>query len=782
MKKIYTLVVVSMFLVSLQLHARNNAKNYNQPGKAEICDITGTDFGDCPNSYSTLLSSNGPRHTFNPTVYLGDTIDVEQNGFPSVNSDGDDLNNLDDEDGVIWPWAVQKGNPVAIIVKSHSNTGLLNAWIDYNRDGDFGDPGEKIFTDLPMLAGNNNLTIVVPNNAGVGMTYARFRISTQPGLNYFGAAIDGEVEDYQINITTIGNGLKWLQPFNPNLPGLHNHGYINGQNTVQVVLADDWRCNGGQVAAISWWGNYEVNNNIEIRGQGIDHFHLAIHSSSPAANCLPVEPPVWTADIPLYEALESSTGVINPEGSTIYQYSYFLNEPFNQTEGNLYWLEISAVAVSNNAPPLWRWQESLRSDNPVLCGAVTKTFTNGSPSPWSLISFPNHPFANLAFEIHSLLPVLEFGDAPDPGYPTLRASNGARHWTMASGYYLGSLIDLETNGQPTIEATGDDTNTSDDEDGVAFSGDLITGQSLTITVTASVAQAYLQGWIDFNCDGDWYDLGEHVIINHVTTAGPNTFTIPVPASAVTDTTYLRFRFSSVPNLNVTGLAPNGEVEDYMKVIKEPQCLKDFGDCPNSYSTLLTADGARHVYNMDVFMGDTLDPEPDGIPSPNADGDDLAALDDEDGVTWPWAISRGSPCVVVVKSHGPGAYLSAWFDFNIDGDFADAGEKIFSDVPLAAGDNNLTFVVPASAGVGNTFARFRLSTQTGLNYFGEAGNGEVEDYKVSVVANAEGLKWKQPFNPNLPGLHDHGYMNGQTNLQVVLADDWLCNGGMVTDIA
>jgi hypothetical protein len=37
---------------------------------------------------------------------------------------------------------------------------------------------------------------------GGGLTYARFRLSTAGGLSPLGAAADGEVEDYQVNIVT----------------------------------------------------------------------------------------------------------------------------------------------------------------------------------------------------------------------------------------------------------------------------------------------------------------------------------------------------------------------------------------------------------------------------------------------------------------------------------------------------------------------------------------------------------------------------------------------------
>ncbi|EVU11455.1 hypothetical protein D046_7367A, partial [Vibrio parahaemolyticus V-223/04] len=45
------------------------------------------------------------------------------------------------------------------------------------------------------------------------------------------------------------------------------------------------------------------------------------------------------------------------------------------------------------------------------------------------------------------------------------------------------------------------------------------------------------------------------------------------------------------------------------------------------------------------------------------------------------------------------YLSAWFDWNRDGDFADEGEQVFTDQLLAAGNNTLPFIVSELATAG-----------------------------------------------------------------------------------
>ena len=78
---------------------------------------------------------------------------------------------------------------------------------------------------------------------------------------------------------------------------------------------------------------------------------------------------------------------------------------------------------------------------------------------------------------------LDWGDAPDPAYPTLAANNGASHILTANGPVLGALVDAEPDGQPNGTATGDDNSGLADEDGVAFATPLLPGQQACVNVT-----------------------------------------------------------------------------------------------------------------------------------------------------------------------------------------------------------------------------------------------------------------------------------------------------------
>jgi hypothetical protein len=158
---------------------------------------------------------------------------------------------------------------------------------------------------------------------------------------------------------------------------------------------------------------------------------------------------------------------------------------------------------------------------------------------------------------------------------------------------------------------------------------------------------------------------------------------------------------------------------------------DFGDAPSYYGTLDADGGAKHGAEGNLFLGAIIDDEHDGQPSFGTDGDDLAGLDDEDGITFSSPLAAGELATLNAIATGAGL-LNAWIDFNADGDWDDADEQIFADVALAGGVNPLSMAVPGGAILGDTYARFRFDSGGGLTPYGVAWDGEVEDYRVSIV--------------------------------------------------
>jgi uncharacterized membrane protein len=165
-----------------------------------------TDFGDAPDTYGTTLARDGARHlAIGPQ--LGLNRDPENDATATANALGDDTTGqVDDEDGVILPGLFVAGTCDCSgtglgnqIIVNATGPGYLDAWIDFNRDGDF-DANEKIASSFRIAAGANTLVPSIPATASAGSSFARFRLSSVGGLGPIGAASDGEVEDYAVQL------------------------------------------------------------------------------------------------------------------------------------------------------------------------------------------------------------------------------------------------------------------------------------------------------------------------------------------------------------------------------------------------------------------------------------------------------------------------------------------------------------------------------------------------------------------------------------------------------
>jgi hypothetical protein len=97
---------------------------------------------------------------------------------------------------------------------------------------------------------------------------------------------------------------------------------------------------------------------------------------------------------------------------------------------------------------------------------------------------------------------------------------------------------------------------------------------------------------------------------------------------------------------------------------------DFGDAPKSYRTLLGQNGPRHIVDPKLRMGGKNDYDLDGMPSPDADGDDTNGTDDEDGIDdSQLTLIEGTIPKIEVQvrnTTGKNAWLTGWIDYDGDG--------------------------------------------------------------------------------------------------------------------
>jgi len=184
-----------------------------------------------------------------------------------------------------------------------------------------------------------------------------------------------------------------------------------------------------------------------------------------------------------------------------------------------------------------------------------------------------------------------------------------------------------------------------------------------------------------------------------------------------------------------------------------------GDAPPSYEP---TNSARHnfIFEEGYYLGSQQDGEVDPQNSADALGDDTDADgDDDDGVTregadWYdqvlWANSSQFYTLTVVANR-PG-YVHVWLDLNGDGDWADPGEQIATDLALEAGINYTPTFAVTDDYTGTTFMRFRFTDEPSsikpVGIGGVVSRGEVEDYLIRIdgCADLELTKTVVPTRP------------------------------------
>lgn len=172
---------------------------------------------------------------------------------------------------------------------------------------------------------------------------------------------------------------------------------------------------------------------------------------------------------------------------------------------------------------------------------------------------------------------------------------------------------------------------------------------------------------------------------------------------------------------------------------------DFGDAPDAtsgtgpgnYQTRAADSGPSHGIVSGLHIGSAPDADDGGLQNSTASSDDNLDSDDE-GFTLSDAIfiaeGQSASIDVNVTNTVADATLYGWIDFDQDGVF-ETSERAVAQVVNGTVDGTVTLVFPASATgtAGQTYARFRLSTDASASIpTGAAANGEVEDHQVTIL--------------------------------------------------
>jgi hypothetical protein len=104
----------------------------------------------------------------------------------------------------------------------------------------------------------------------------------------------------------------------------------------------------------------------------------------------------------------------------------------------------------------------------------------------------------------------------------------------------------------------------------------------------------------------------------------------------------------------------------------------------------------------------------------------------DATSFSGTVAQGESYPLTLQAGGNGKkYISAWIDYNQDGDFEDEGEQV-AWVSTKKGEPVITSVnIPSDAVMGSTRLRVSVSQQKDLEPCGTIAHGETEDYTLVI---------------------------------------------------
>ncbi|MBN2473844.1 MAG: PKD domain-containing protein, partial [Pirellulales bacterium] len=713
--------------------------------------VQGIDFGDAPEGpYPTTRDRNGAMHYIHPQepLFLGEFVDAEPDGQPNADATGDDVldGSPDEQDDVNFLTPLWAGGTAEIEVYA-SGDGYLQAWIDFNGNGDWGDPEDRVFLDKALVGGFNLLTFDVPNSAAAGSTFARFRFSTARGLDFVGLAHDGEVVDYQVQVqawdfgdapkpypTQLPDGAR--HPIRPDGPWLGDRAdFPDSESDGQpqsAALGDDNDGNddedGLKIPQLQVGRDAEIE--VTVGTGSLNQAYVGIWIDldqdgvwqNPGERVFGGYLPAGVHKIPVVVPREAVAGTTFLRARIA---NHSLTPQGIAEDGEV---EDYRVEIVGNLPPV------ADPNGPYIVDEGTPVTLDGSgsydPDPGDhIFSYEWDLDDDGVYDTYGPGPLFEhtwLDDTVTPVWLQVTDTSGESDAASTMVEILNARPEVSPASVPSVEM------------GQTFALDLATFTDAGVldTHTARI------DWGDETIEpGDVREEGGSGAVSgmHVY-AAPGDYPVSV---RVTD------------DDGGWGIA-----DLTIRVLPV-----DFGDAPQPYPTTRNMNGARHRAMTDYFdhmihFGNIVDEEGDGQPHFDAQGDDLADIDDEDG-TWAYGEMWGgsfplAPTITLgvnahVDTYYQHAYVNTWIDLNADGDWDDPDEHILVDydvVSLPAGVLELPMPGWVTEPV-YTFARFRISSEPGLSYTGYAPDGEVEDVPVEIV------KLELVSDPNGPYFGDEG---------------------------
>ncbi|MEC6796469.1 GEVED domain-containing protein [Photobacterium sp. S4TG1] len=728
------------------------------------------DWADAPTAdgYFTELVNDGPRHQTDVGLpYLGANLpDNENDGQPTTLADGDDTNGItpDDEDGFTQPTInsiIVSGDTVSLTVPVvTSGNDNLYGWIDFDANGIF-DTDEKQTVNV-TVSGNTQLDFNVPTDVQLVDTFVRLRIcsSTETCNAPTGSAADGEVEDHLISLKPVGDlelslvmdpgvNVTLGIPFNV-VVSVENKGATIAYNTkVTLPIPTGYSFvkayAGDGVTEITTYDLITGELDLGAIGLGFNDYaviRLAPQDlSAPAINAEIIETGISDIDSTPNNGFgngEDDTDIVTPIISNTVQPN-ICEAPVVFEGGDAYLAANGEYVVTPNATNqqgyLWSY-EYIDLNQPMYAELAVylgdRTCNIGCPT-------------GIESGADGMTFVLSADSRDLNAFGAFGGGLGVGDIFGATPVSPSVVFEFDTFDNTFIGATDDAVGGQYiDHTGVYLNGDVYTPDAANTLISAtSVAGGELEDGRYHIAQFEW-DPSTNQFTYYLDGIMVGQFTRDIRNDIGNN--MVRFGFTGS-----TGAGYNLQKGCFTKA---PNVLgSDLGDAPDTtvgtgtrnYTTTYENDGAAHVQAdsddnglIDLRMGNLWDADLGNLQNIGAIADDDDNFDDEDGVSIVLAATKGENFDITINvvedatRTSSGQQLYAWLDFNLDGDWDDAGEQIITEVSASIGNNSFSVPIPASAIVGYSYLRVRLCSDVGCDSpIGLANDGEVEDYRVLV---------------------------------------------------
>jgi len=574
-----------------------------------------------------------------------------------------------------------------IKVDNSSYTAYTRIWIDYNRDGDFTDSNEKVFEK--GQGGTISGTITVPSSGVVTGQELGLRIHTDT-LNYKNPCDTnsgwGEVEDYTVILTGSGG----------NVPPNANFTYT--ADSLTVTFTDTSTDSDGTISTRSWNfgdgatstaqnpthtyespGTYTVQLTVTDNGGATDSESKSVTVSSGGTNMPPDSDFSFTTDGLMAKFTYNAS---DPDG-TIASWTWNFGDGNTSTALNVNHVYTSAgtYAVSLSV-----------TDNNGATDSITKNVTVSSGTNTA-------PTAGFSFIVDGA--AVTFTDEsrdPDPngtitawswnfGDSSTSTSQNPSHTYTTSGTYTVQLT-VTDNNSATHSTSKSVTVTSPTNNPPTANFTFTTNNlAATFTDTSTDSDGTIAAW-SWNFGDSTSSTSQNPIHTY---ASAGTYTVQL---TVTDDDGATHSTSK----SVTVTAGGGGIPTY--------CASSSSS--NSFSI------------TKVTIGSFV----------NSSG--KTKYSDFTNLTINLTKGQSTTVSIKVDDSFYTAYTRIWIDYNRDGDFNDAGEKVFEKGQKSTVSGS--FTVPTSGVVTGQKLGLRIHTDT-MSYKNpcdvNSGWGEVEDYAVIV---------------------------------------------------